>query len=761
MFRYTPPWKVLIHSLDLNAQMRSQRLSVGDHQDDLTPSFSSSVYLHPPSEPPSRPDSIAPSTDMDSNPKRWELKPLSPLLQLSDLRTIAGPAPTLDDLDTTPGSILVSHSQSLVVVSSPPSEESQNVLVQARQVAVSENGSDDWHPSSPSSTSSQCGFYSFVEDPTSPEAELNEAWMTSPQRQAYLATLKEEQGFKLQTYSSSKKPESLFSESNGDGRYELDPTNDPEPVCEEQEKQLRKEIIRSQAPRKNPIDPVHLDPSQSADRLIEGFSLSYSPANSRPEPPKAIKPETIDMEQINFNAVRQQFLKMEQDRLAALFSPDRSSRTNLSSGFHLVSRESKKVEKDSYTTIKLTSGEEKEINQQEPVKVFQQEHICVYDDLDSGLEELSVDGGYSNNDGTWKSTEVNETPIEREIRLVQEREDNLRRSRGLSYSSPGAEMVEIKTRRLQLNNKVKEKKQVGFVGHSEIQTQTQRWEEPQQQGQSLEQDQDLTQDLEDVIGERPEFESTADGGFLSPCCPHQHPEESVFHKTSLSTSSFTETDSLVQERRRVYQQKLSSSSSSHTEDVPRAPDVAWRENLEPTGLRSRRQGAPDFIEKEIEEALRREQELRQLRESRKDTGQAVFSPAPLVDQATKTATRQFHPPINMEKPINLASPSPHAAISPPSTSFSTTQLWTSTSTSTSSPVGIQPTLRAPRGLAESLLQDFEERRAKLKQEESSYAGIQIIDNINNELVESTRVVRHKNQRALRWEAGMFANQENE
>ncbi|XP_029284065.1 mitotic interactor and substrate of PLK1 [Cottoperca gobio] len=699
---------------------------------------------------------------MDSVPRRWVLKPLSPLLQASDLRSLGGPprshSPDPYDPVFTSNSISVARRHSSVVVTSQGAERSVDVVVQTRQVAVSQDGGSSdgeeeeggWHPSSRSSPSSpsspgsslgsHCGFYSFVEDPASPEAELNEAWMISPQRQTQLATLKEERGFKLQTYASGRKPEILFAESNGDSQYHMDLKNGVQAVREEEEKQLREEIIRSQAPKKTFTDPL-----EDVSRQTAGFSVSFRPVG----PVRPIEPGNINHEQINFRAARQQFLQMEQDRLTALPPPLISWRSHLNMPPQPDPDECSS--QDSEDTATFKAREEEETYPERKVTVS-----SVFDDLDFGLEELSVGGAYGSDEGVFNNNRSEyETPIEREIRLVQEREENLRRSRGLKLSCSRAEIVEIKTKRLQSATPVKarEKNRVSFLIQREIQKDNQRTEEP------------------------PPSESGDSEDFLSPCCPHRHTEETELYisRRSLAPSSFTATA--------FYQDRTSSSSSSSPSsptptprcDLTLSTTQSWRENLQSTGLQPRGQGAPDFIEKEIEETLRREQELRELRESREEKDGRLYSPAPLVEQASKMAVSQFYPALNTDKPVSVSSPRPFVRL--PSISFITAQPWSSSSSpphlpppSSSPPphlpvshsfrpVSPSSPMKAPlRGLTETLLQDFEERRVKVKLEESVYAGIQPVDDVNNEVVESTRVIRHKNQRALRWEAGVFSNQ---
>ncbi|XP_056132552.1 mitotic interactor and substrate of PLK1 isoform X2 [Lampris incognitus] len=801
---------------------------------------------------------------MESTPRRWVLKPLSPRLELSDLRTIVSPAwtePSIpvqgwNDSTFTSDSISVAH-QSSVLVSSQQGECSKDVLVQAKQVAVSDEGgntSDEWQASSPSTPStptsslgSHCGFYSFVEDPASPEAECNQVWMVSPQRQTQLAMLKEERAFKLQTYSSGKKPASLFQELNEDSQYSIETNSSVEVIDEHMEKKLRKEIIHCQAPKKNMSFKKqwsaleNIDLNSSPNKMIEGFSLSFGPTSSKPKLTPPAEGGTIDSEQINFRVAQQQFLKMEQGRLNVL--PMNTPWSSKTQSMFLRSEEDVHCSNKEQLIQRAASSiwqDEEVPSSGRKVTVFSAEESLassVSDDLDSKLEDLSVDpsGGYTTNKSTCneniqqesrgtKSMDDYETPIEREIRVTREREENLRHSRGLKPCDCKPEMLEIKIKPLfsQPSSpltpvKTKEKNRVSFLIHREIQKESQKEEELQHQvWTSLQRKDDFkTPDKSSNEEEESRTDEHSTEGFPSLCCPHRHPEETELYISKMSSAPFyiNQQASEIQNRSRVLpggitadQQQLAKPlvDETSTDETVWSAGPSWMGNLESAGLQSRREGTVDIIQREIEEDMRREQELREQRESRNlwaslDTNfnsmghnadsscqsqqrgmmrqdPPLLTPAPLVEQANKVALSQFYPAdtlasktdkTNITSPYSPPSPSPM-----PSIAIGIAQPWTSPwpafpgvgKTKSRLPSVYQPesnTNQQHKGLTETLLEDFKERSVKLKLEENSYAGIQPIDAVNNEVLEATRVTRHKNQRALRWEAGLFANQENQ
>ncbi|XP_034035173.1 mitotic interactor and substrate of PLK1 isoform X2 [Thalassophryne amazonica] len=765
---------------------------------------------------------------MDSSPRRWILKPLSPVLQSSDLRTVPSNSESeIPNLDATEKTVVltsntssVAHSRSSGAVSYHWGDVSKDVEVDYRRVAVLEDSgstSDEWHPSSPgSSISSNSGFYAFVEDPTSPEAVQNEMWMVSPQRQAHLLIIKEDQVYKVQTYTSSQKPKNLFQEIDDDLHYKVDEKDIMKVVGEKEEQKLRKEIIRGQAPKKSlTVNKSFEDRKQSSDTncLIEGFSLCYSSAGSKPDVTLPDDPETIDREQINFRVARQQFLKMEHDQQKAFCDHRQSSKTPQ----HMsVNRDSDLFSKKQVDEVNQESkphaalDEDNNFALRKVTEHWSGENLSrqssVFDDWDLQSEDdtgRSISSFWQHHRNS-RSTSEHETPIEREIRLIQEREMNLRLSRGLMDSSSRAEMVEIKTRCVQgspVPFKAKEKNRVSIISKTEIHKESQV---PPEKPMERKKNESMRTDY---IMWPVEAEAV-----LSPCCPHRHTEETelCISKMSSGPTSTSLGGLEVQNRQTKSQQDLTelkrtqadrlatspmvvtdgedklgllqsseigTSSSSHyassfalpstltpqyhpsstwTSTSPWSTPHSWRGKLQ-----SRTYRAPDFIEKEIEESLRREEELRQQRESKKENLNWLLSPLQVQQEEKKTLSlaSTVSPALSLDKDTGEAgSLSSHAAVRP-SISFITAQPWTGSSpswstggpvVSSSSPLPLSSLVLgsgAPpqRSLAGALLQEYEERTAKLKLEESS-------------VVESTRVTRHKNQRALRWEAGIFTNQ---
>lgn len=811
---------------------------------------------------------------MDSVPKRWVMKPLTPKLERSDFRSLLSPGSepyslekswslsqngdshrsSFDNISVTQSSVRVSNGEGFEDV------------VHAKQVAVFEDSStSDWQPSTPnspgsaSSVDSRMGFYSFVDDPTSPEAEKNEVYMVSPQRQAKLSTLKEKSRFKLQTYTEERRPEKLFQETNGDYRYHV---GDSPGDDNDEEKPDRMEIIRSQAPKKNAVFKEQRsalenpDLTHSPQRLVEGFSLCYSPVSTKPLQSEA-EPGTIDNQQIDFNAARKQFQMMERTKQNPLrssqppgLSPKLRERS-LSAGARLLTKE----------TLKDDSWKRQE-DEAIPVKEDLEDRIQTssMDNLDLGLDNQGVAstsvGSLFTEPSILESTSVasmSETPIEREIRIAQEREQDLRRSRGI-FRSDTSEMVEIKTKPIlslptpQIKPiKAKEPSRMSLFFQREMERVNQspglydrgslhHQGERKNTFGSLSDQLDIissstspgitptgrsiiTEDASITenpvhVEQRDVFDSAEP---LSPCCPHRHPDETMLWRESTANipdktfgrSPYSkewaekENDKVKTTNQPFwmgdYKPKVLRRTFTPPNPLSFPPEPlkssrstgAWRTLSESSSEWPRMLNAPDIIRREIEENLKREQELQELRETSNPSGSSepIFTSDEVSEQRHNEQTLIRSSDDNLvevdaalpQKSTQRTSysssyswnadPTPVTSTSVPGprsrlSSIMTAQPWSGPKPTTPAVHKAVPTLPSSpltsshKGLTKTLLDDFEERRVRLKLDESSYAGIQPVDDINNEVVEVTRVTRHKNTRALRWEAGVYANEEN-
>ncbi|XP_026076807.1 mitotic interactor and substrate of PLK1 isoform X1 [Carassius auratus] len=926
MFKYTPPWQVLCNSLGRDLKRQASTMLVNPYEASTHSSVEEQAVNHShsslrPPLPRLAQNHPPPRDPMTSNPKLWVIKPLSPKLEQSDLRSILSPTGQPQLLENTCSSsqdsdsfgfslesITVTGMQPTVMVSSRSS--TPGVVVQARQVAVSDDGSDseDFRPSTPSSTGSYVGFYSFVDDPASPEAEMNEVYMVSPQRQAKLNTLKEKSTFKLQTYTEEKRPGRLFEETNGDDCYQIEDTST---VNEDKENPDRMEIIRNQAPKKSPAlksqwsTLENLDLSSTPQRLMDGFSLNYKPVSVKTEQTR-VESSTIDSEQIDFNAARKQFLMMERSKQNPFlqsterppYSPKLRGRSlsSIASIFN-PKQVSKENSIDENQIALVTQQQEIEVK---TVTVTEDSNNKVpsgaFEDIDSGLGERSggyaSDGSISNDPSiTEKGSSLTmisaeETPIQREIRIAQQREESLRRLRGILHKD-NSEMVEIRIKPiLSLSSsqvkapKTREQNRVSFLIQREreklrqitnsVSSHDTQENQVQENKKSVESKPDEipvtslrasiskspTTDLEQstvsaddmwiskqpaLVEEGDVLDSKED---LSPCCPHRHPDESILQRNPDSSTFRNQLGAYPEDNNhskvRVHKENgvecqipnlrtkkgpswfmendnsMSGKNRFHFPNTPSPLEPAkssrytptWQTHLDYTDWSPKIQNAPNNIRQEIEEDLRREQELQELRESSSQSfsvpNSALVNPAltssepmtPLASEETVFSPQNPHgnmaelDSVFPEKKTDYSNPyswsrdtsqlsttdkgpqlsSTRPSFRLPSMSIMTPQPW-------GSPKPMSPTVsRAPpvkplsalaelsspssqKGLTETLLKDFEDRRIKLKLEESAYAGIQPIDAINNEVVEATRVTRHKNQRALQWEAGMYANQE--
>lgn len=288
--------------------------------------------------------------------------------------------------------------------------------------------------------------------------------------------------------------------------------------------------------------------SQGEGRHTGSVPTSFAIYFDKSSPGRAVTPvdpENIDTEQINFSAARQQFLMLEKTNPGSFFSPGQQTMSPRPESVTKVSREEwyspetvtkatkgygsagassqGKTDKSvyqvygvsSYTTPKkeeVSAPRKAHTERSYPIgKMSILTKAWSREDLDSGLGEMyneatagyASDGSTSNetfnvdlrasSNGLGKETRVsNETPIEREIRMAMEREENLWKERGIQRLTSSSELVEIQTKPV-LNihsppspgRKGKDRGRASLYVQREIEQETKREEDLKRQGRLL------------------------------------------------------------------------------------------------------------------------------------------------------------------------------------------------------------------------------------------------------------------------------------
>ncbi|XP_075031445.1 mitotic interactor and substrate of PLK1 [Calonectris borealis] len=620
--------------------------------------------------------------------------------------------------------------------------------------------------------------------------------------------------------------------------------------------------------------------SQGEGRHTGSFTTSFATCFEKPSSGRAatpVDPENIDTEQINFSAARQQFLMLEKTNPGSFFSPGQQAMSPKPESMRKVSRQ-EWHSPEMATKAARGYGNAGASSQSRTDKTLYQVHSVshktpvkekVYaprradtersyptgkmssltkassrEDLDSGLGEMyneanagyASDGSASNetfnglvdlrasSNGLDKETKIsNETPIEREIRMAMEREENLWKERGIQRLTSSSELVEIQTKPLLSmhvspapGRKGKDKGRASLYVQREIEQETKREEDLKKQGRLLGMyDRGTQQELderrrvfeqEEAPPQKPTPTRKADERrswvkefvVVQPASHGPCPAEDTRGGRSLPSHTVSITpfqasqlrfaageksqdQPLVSERVSASASKWGSEDSwggrlpgstpspAGTAVLPREyfsfsfwkPRVSFVDDMgtqnplrredgreEQYKLRTWKPQTSALIEKEIQSDLQREEELQEQRRRQ------------LIDG---------YSPVGSDGFSREGSHSRHSsAASGVSGSFSVPGSPVSTPASHQAGVlGLMSSFTPLRvagpsqGSTETLATDsarsspFEERRRRVK-EDGKYAGIEPVDKINTEVVESTRVIRHKSVMAQRWEAGQYA-----
>lgn len=489
----------------------------------------------------------------------------------------------------------------------------------------------------------------------------------------------------------------------------------------------------------------------------------------------------VDREQINFLAARQQFLSLEQANAGVPQQPPArvapawaSPRTN----------QAPKALRE----LPLANGYAVSVKPQSKEVVMEEKRVRGWS---TGSVQAVQAENHPGSQSQAESLEASkETPIEREIRLAQEREAALREQRGLRRVVSHQELVEIPTRPLLTKVSLtvaprRDRGRPSLYVQRDLAQETQREEDHRREG--LQMGSVSTPDWiseasqpglrrvfssDSILGLAPDASKAnpapelrkvnrippdAYQPYLSPGAPLQKfPALHTYSKPS--GLSAEEAKAVASPKAPGSQRPLSESSGKpsgtkqqfskpprgtpqanggvvrrehfrlrplrfRVPDVPQKAEIPRMWGWEVAGapaLRLQRSQSSELLDREMESVLRREQEVAE--ERRNALFPEVFSPQ---DQDSRSSSRA-------SGIMGSYSVSESPCFSP--IHLHSGLVWTA-----ESPAEAVPGQR--------------------KKKEQWYAGINPLDHVNLEVLEATRVTRHKNAMAERWEARVYASED--
>ncbi|NXQ48420.1 MISP protein, partial [Catharus fuscescens] len=605
--------------------------------------------------------------------------------------------------------------------------------------------------------------------------------------------------------------------------YRVPPPNiSPEKARELEDE--RKEIIRSQVMKKSStiaerwssVDELSSIStgvsSQGEGRHTGSVPTSFAICFDKPSPGRAatpVDPENIDTEQINFSAARQQFLMLEKTNPGSFFSPGQQAMSPRPESVTKVSREEWYSPEMATKATRGYSSAGASGQSRTDKSIYQVYGVSSHKTPEE--EEVYAPGK--------AHIESNETPIEREIRMAMEREENLWKERGIQRLTSSSELVEIQTKPV-LNihtspgpgRKGKDRGRASLYVQREIEQETKREEDLKRQGRLLgAYDKGTQQELEErrrvfeqeeappqkppplkraeerrswvkeFAAEQPSSPSPAEDTRASRSLPSYSVSIAHFQLSQprFAASERSREQPLVSQHASASASKWGSEDSwggklpsstqspTNTAVLPREylslsfwkPKVSFVEDMgtqsplrredgreEQYRLRTWKPQTSAMIEEEIRSDLQREEELQQQRRRL----MSAYS-----DGVHQEGSRSRHSSAASGASGN------YSVSGSPASSPASHQTGVLGLISSFTPLRVTS---SSQGSAETLTPDssrsspFEERRRRVK-EDGKYAGIEPVDKVNTEVVESTRVFRHKSAMAQRWEAGEYVRDE--